>query len=462
MNNKIEELKKELVSLKSELDVLNRDKWNNSVYVTKSNSRSRYIIALNCVEESISFVEIIIPNTAEDFYSSITKRDFSIEGFSAYISNFKKANVNLTSIITKFFSSVSKRIKIAIENHIPSYSESGLIRDKLVGRFFKINYQGCKNPKTSVYHLVGSTDTDRERPFLYNALSLKINNPSKKDRSTVECSLVRNGVDRSDLLDPDTTIEITESEFMNQLKIFKEELISLVGENLDSNLNTNSVDKKAKELADRIKEKEGEIYNEYCNKLSGKLRKGGGRLRPLWGVYKEGSTNKFTILEFSDIRGVNNLDLIDILDPINTRKEAGLQELEYYMKANLEPSDNKKLVKGYFDQVYILANTSIRDYKKPKTIKYFADKVVGKYFKIMNGGTYLYCRILPSTDNTDGIPNNFSALFIRPEELSCGIRRYFIPRRDLIDPEITIEITEEEFLGQFNKVKDKVLKLIGK
>lgn len=166
MNNKIKKLKKELVNLKSELDVLNQDKWNNSIYVTKSNSRSRYIIVLNDVKESIPFIEIIIPNTTEDFYSSITKRDFPIEDFPAYISNFEKVNVDLTSIITKFFSSVIKRIKIDIENHIPSYSESGLIRDKLVGKFFKINSQGSKNPKTSVYHLVGSIDTDRERPFL--------------------------------------------------------------------------------------------------------------------------------------------------------------------------------------------------------------------------------------------------------------------------------------------------------
>lgn len=298
--------------------------------------------------------------------------------------------------------------------------------------------------------------------FWYNTLCLEINNPSKKDRSIIKCFLAKNGADRSDLLDPDTTVEITESEFMDQLKKYKEELISLVGENFDSNLNTDSVDKKTKELADRIEETERKIYNEYCTELSGKLRKGEGRLRPLWGVYKEGSTDKFTILEFSDIRGVNSLDLIDLLDPINTRKEASLQELEYYyMKSDLEPSDNKKLVNDYFDQVYKLANTSVRDYEKPKTIKYFADKVVGKYFKITNGGTFLYCRILPSTDDTDGIPNNFSALFIRPEELSCGIRNYIIPRCDLIDPEITIEITEEEFLEQFNKVKDKVLNLIG-
>lgn len=124
--------------------------------------------------------------------------------------------------------------------------------------------------------------------------------------------------------------------------------------------------------------------------------------------------------------------------------------------------DIKKKVCEIFNRINIISKEVILNYKFPKRIKLVKDKLIGKYFKVKNGQSELICRILYAP-KVSMYPDEFGSIFLRVrnnETVSCNLSKNSIYRKDLLDPEITKEITEREFLESFRGFQDRVMGLL--
>ena len=124
--------------------------------------------------------------------------------------------------------------------------------------------------------------------------------------------------------------------------------------------------------------------------------------------------------------------------------------------------DIKKKVCEIFNRINFISEEVILNYKFPKRIKLVKDKLIGRYFKVKSDQSELICRILYAP-KVSMYPDKFGSIFLRVhnnEIVSCELSKNSIHRKNLLDPEITKEITEREFLESFREFQDRVMSLL--
>lgn len=242
MNNRIRNLKEELSKAKEELEKYKFEEISNkiklqvgSIFKNKKHPWEKYIVVLGCNK---SYGSLYLEYLNIDFIREPYFKDIKVSGISVdeeeisqpleeIFKDYVKVSEKLEDIINRYFELLNKNIDELILIHKSSFGSSGLLRDDLVGRYFKIDQKSFLGGRTIGSHIykIGDTDTKDERPTGYSGICLEF---YQNERTT--CRSLDNVVSRAELLDPDFSTEISEELYTKYINEAKNQFIKIIKE----------------------------------------------------------------------------------------------------------------------------------------------------------------------------------------------------------------------------------------